>query len=54
MQIAKVPGKKVYHLNIGQPDIKTPEQFMNSIRAMMHLLLPTAILKRRNILTESY
>ena len=30
---AKAAGKKVYHLNIGQPDIKTPEQFMNSIRA---------------------
>ena len=29
---AKAAGKKVYHLNIGQPDIKTPEQFMDSIR----------------------
>ena len=29
---AKAAGKKVYHLNIGQPDIKTPDQFMNSIR----------------------
>lgn len=28
---AKAAGKKVYHLNIGQPDIATPEQFMNSI-----------------------
>ena len=30
---AKAAGKKVYHLNIGQPDIKTPAQFMDSIRA---------------------
>lgn len=29
---AKAAGKKVYHLNIGQPDIETPAQFMDSIR----------------------
>ncbi len=29
---AKAAGKKVYHLNIGQPDIATPSQFMESIR----------------------
>lgn len=29
---AKKDGVKVYHLNIGQPDIKTPEGFMKSIR----------------------
>ncbi len=27
-------GKKVYHLNIGQPDIKTPESFLNPIRSL--------------------
>ena len=30
---AEKQGKKVYHLNIGQPDIKTPSEFMNAIRA---------------------
>lgn len=30
---AKAKGKKVYHLNIGQPDIATPSQFMDSIRS---------------------
>lgn len=30
---AKAAGKKVYHLNIGQPDIATPAEFMDSIRA---------------------
>ncbi len=30
---AKAAGKKVYHLNIGQPDIKTPAQFMEAVRA---------------------
>lgn len=29
---AKEKGKKVYHLNIGQPDIKTPVAFMEAIR----------------------
>lgn len=29
---AKRRGKKVYHLNIGQPDIPTPEPFMQGIR----------------------
>jgi len=27
-------GKKVYHLNIGQPDIKTPDSFLNPIRSL--------------------
>jgi aspartate aminotransferase len=30
--IAKKKGNKVYHLNIGQPDIKSPEVAMNSIK----------------------
>lgn len=29
---AKAKGKKVYHLNIGQPDIVTPPSFLQSIR----------------------
>ena len=29
---AKSRGTKVYHLNIGQPDIKTPEGFFNAVR----------------------
>ena len=31
-EIAKKKGNKVYHLNIGQPDIKSPEVAMNSIK----------------------
>jgi aspartate aminotransferase len=31
-QKAKRKGTKVYHLNIGQPDIKTPDLFFNAIR----------------------
>jgi aspartate aminotransferase len=29
---AKLQGKKVYHLNIGQPDIETPEGMLNAIK----------------------
>ncbi len=29
---AKLAGKKVYHLNIGQPDIETPEVMLNAIK----------------------
>jgi aspartate aminotransferase len=29
---AKKDGKKVYHLNIGQPDIETPETLLNAIK----------------------
>jgi len=29
---AKKEGKKVYHLNIGQPDIKTPEVMLNALK----------------------
>ena len=28
---AKKEGKKIYHLNIGQPDIETPETMINAI-----------------------
>ena len=29
---AKAKGKKVYHLNIGQPDIRTPDEYFDAIR----------------------
>ena len=31
---AKKAGKIVYHLNIGQPDIETPEVALNAVRNM--------------------
>ena len=31
-EVAKRKGRKVYHLNIGQPDIPTPEVALNAIR----------------------
>ena len=32
-QKTKDAGKKVYHLNIGQPDVETPACFMEAIKA---------------------
>lgn len=29
---AELKGKKVYHLNIGQPDVKTPDFFFNAVK----------------------
>ena len=29
---AKKRGTKIYHLNIGQPDIETPESFLNAVK----------------------
>ena len=33
---AKARGIKVYHLNIGQPDIETPPQFVEALRKYDH------------------
>ena len=33
-ETAKKQGKIVYHLNIGQPDIETPEVALNAIKNM--------------------
>lgn len=39
---AKSAGKKVYHLNIGQPDIETPPVFFETIRAFQQPVLAYA------------
>ena len=31
---AKIRGRKVYHLNIGQPDIETPPVMLEAVRNM--------------------
>ena len=31
-EIAKKKGNKVYHLNIGQPDVKTPEVALEAVK----------------------
>ncbi len=39
---AAAEGKKVYYLNIGQPDIQTPETFMEEIRSFSRRVLEYA------------
>ena len=36
---AKKRGVKVYHLNIGQPDIRTPEVALNAVRTLDHTVI---------------
>jgi aspartate aminotransferase len=31
-EAAKKKGVKIYHLNIGQPDIETPSSFLNAVK----------------------
>ncbi len=40
---AKASGKKVYHLNIGQPDIPTPKEFFNAIKNFDEPVLKYAV-----------
>ena len=40
---AKKSGKKVYHLNIGQPDIETPKEFFNAVKNFEEPVLKYAL-----------
>ncbi|MGE5633273.1 MAG: pyridoxal phosphate-dependent aminotransferase [Caulobacteraceae bacterium] len=42
-QAAKKNGTKVYHLNIGQPDIKTPELFFDEVKKFSSPVLEYAL-----------
>ena len=39
---AEAKGRKIYHLNIGQPDIETPKAFFNAVRAFQQPVLAYA------------
>src|ERR1700704_1864280 len=47
---AKKEGKKIYHLNIGQPDIETPETMLNAI----HNFAPKVVEYSHSAGMESY
>lgn len=47
---AKSEGKKIYHLNIGQPDIETPEMMLNAI----HNFSPKVVEYSHSAGIESY
>ncbi|MBF6610547.1 MAG: aminotransferase class I/II-fold pyridoxal phosphate-dependent enzyme, partial [Chryseobacterium sp.] len=55
---AKQRGMKVYHLNIGQPDIKTPETAMEAIRnidlSVLEYALSEGNIEYRNALVTYY
>ncbi|MEG0855517.1 MAG: pyridoxal phosphate-dependent aminotransferase [Terrisporobacter sp.] len=50
---AKQQGKKVYHLNIGQPDIKTPDGFFKAIREYKGEILEYALSEGLSELIEA-
>lgn len=53
-QEAKKRGVKVYHLNIGQPDIKTPELFFESIKNFEAPVLEYALSQGNLELIDSF
>ncbi|MFZ0389970.1 MAG: pyridoxal phosphate-dependent aminotransferase, partial [Calditrichia bacterium] len=57
-EAAKRRGVKVYHVNIGQPDIHSPEEFMNALRHHEMQLVPyghsAGLWEYRDALAEYY
>ncbi|MEG2353117.1 MAG: pyridoxal phosphate-dependent aminotransferase [Clostridium sp.] len=53
-EAAKKRGVKVYHLNIGQPDIKTPETFMEAVKMYDDKVLKYATSPGLDSLIESF
>jgi len=53
-QAAKQKGTKVYHLNIGQPDVKTPEIFYESLRNFSVPVLEYALSQGNTELIDSF
>ncbi len=57
-ETAKAKGRKVYHLNIGQPDIETPEVALDAVRNYDHKVIEyshsAGMLSLRKKLTQYY
>ncbi len=53
-EAAKKQGKKVYHLNIGQPDIETPREFFDAIKNFDEKVLAYAFSQGIPELIESF
>ncbi|QSX05370.1 pyridoxal phosphate-dependent aminotransferase [Sedimentibacter sp. zth1] len=51
---AKKQGKKVYHLNIGQPDIETPKEFFEAIKNYDQKVLAYAFSQGLPVLIDSF
>ena len=50
---AEERGMKIYHLNIGQPDIATPEAYFDAIRAFSAPVLEYAPSAGENVLIDA-
>ena len=50
---AKKDGKKIYHLNIGQPDLETPQAFYDAMRSFDHATLAYAASPGMPLLIEA-
>ncbi|MBR6748681.1 MAG: aminotransferase class I/II-fold pyridoxal phosphate-dependent enzyme, partial [Clostridia bacterium] len=50
---ARAKGRKIYHLNIGQPDIKTPEVFFEAVSEFRESVLEYAPAPGRPVLLEA-
>ena len=48
-EAAEAAGVKIYHLNIGQPDIETPSVFWEAIRKYWLMLVPGVCLNCRTL-----
>jgi len=53
-EAAKKMGKKVYHLNIGQPDIETPKEFFDAVKNFDQKILAYAFSEGVPELIESF
>jgi len=53
-EAAKKQGKKVYHLNIGQPDIETPKEFFDAVKSFDAKVLEYAFSQGIPELIESF
>ena len=50
---AKAEGKKVYHLNIGQPDIETPKVFFDALKTFERPVIAYANSQGEKVMIES-
>ena len=50
---ARAKGKKIYPLNIGQPDIKTPESFLKAIKGFSQEVIAYATSQGNNDLRDA-
>lgn len=53
-ELARKKGVKIYHLNIGQPDVETPETFFEGVNKFKEEVLQYSNSQGENILLDSF